>query len=122
MPFKRECHFLRAHPAAIVGHFKPRDPAIGQRDSDSPRARVDRVLNQFLERGSRPFHHLTGGNPVHKIIRETANCGHLSQASPQPPQIRGLRGKIPMLVNKNFSNFDKLSLGDTCLVNFGIDW
>ncbi len=89
MAFERQCHGFGRHPAAVVHHLDPGKAAFGQHHPDSPRTRVDRVLDKLFERRSRAFDHLARGNAVHQSGREAADFGHLSHASCQRSQIRG---------------------------------
>ena len=50
-------------------------PARFDRDVDAPRAGVERVLDQLLDRRSRPLDHFAGGDAVDQQRIETAN-GH----------------------------------------------
>ena len=74
--FQRQCHFCRAHPAAVVGHFDPAEPTLGQAHSDAARVRIDRVFDQFLERRRRPFDHFARGNAVDQVLGQAANLRH----------------------------------------------
>ncbi len=76
--FERERHFLRFHPAAVVGHFDPGEPAFGNAHIDPGRPRVDRIFDQFLERRGRPFDHFAGGNAVDERLGQAADLGHRS--------------------------------------------
>ena len=56
MAFERERQRSLVHPAAIVDHLDRTDPALLQRNRDTGRARIDRIFEQFLERGGRADH------------------------------------------------------------------
>ena len=64
MAFQCQGHLVGRHSAAVIGHFKPGQPPVDQLDRNPPGAGIDRVFNQFLERGGRALHHFTGGNAV----------------------------------------------------------
>jgi hypothetical protein len=74
--FERERHLLGRHAAAIVRHFDAREPALGDADRDARGARIDRVLDQLLERGGRALHYLTRGDAVDERLRQAADRGH----------------------------------------------
>ena len=59
------------HPAAIVADLDPLEPALPQHHTDSRRARIDRVFNQFLQRAGGSFDHFTGSDAVDEMFRET---------------------------------------------------
>ena len=71
MAFERERHIVSAHPAAIVADLDPREPALGQHDTDSRRARIDRVFDQFLQRAGGSFDHFTGSDAIDQMFGET---------------------------------------------------
>jgi hypothetical protein len=70
VPLQRQLHVASAHPAAVVDHFNAVDAARCETDRDPPRPRVDRILDQFLQRAGRSFDHLTGCDSVYQMFRE----------------------------------------------------
>jgi hypothetical protein len=61
------------HAAPVVGDTDQPAPAGLDRDLDRPRAGVERVLDQFLHRRSRPLDDLARGDAIDKQRIETAN-------------------------------------------------
>jgi hypothetical protein len=47
-------------------------PPRRKADLDPSRARVDRVLDQLLQRAGRALHHLAGGDPVNQMVGKAA--------------------------------------------------
>ena len=72
MTLQRQGNLLRRHAAAIIGDFDPVATAAAQRHSDPRRARVDRILNQLLQRAGWSFHHFTGRDPVDEMLGQAA--------------------------------------------------
>ena len=77
---EREVGFV--HAAPVVGHADETAAARLDRDLDRPRAGVERVLDQFLHRRSRPLDHLARGDAIDKQGIETANWH--GRAGPRP--------------------------------------
>jgi hypothetical protein len=71
---KREILLLDA--VAVVGHRDATQSAAVELDLDPARPRVDRVLQQFLDRGGRPLDHLAGGDLADQQVREGLDAGH----------------------------------------------
>ena len=61
MPAPSSATRISARPPASIG------------DVDAPRAGVDRVLDQLLDRRSRPLDHFAGGDAVDQQRIEAAN-------------------------------------------------
>ena len=76
VPFKRQRHLVGRHAAAIVGHLDQVQPARGKTHGDLRRPRVDRILDQFLERRCRALDHLACGDAIDEMFRKATNCGH----------------------------------------------
>jgi hypothetical protein len=70
--FERERDLGGAHPAAVVRHLDPRQTALAQGDRDPQRSRVDRILDQFLERTGGAFDHLAGSDAVDQMLWQAA--------------------------------------------------
>ena len=68
---EREIRFV--HAAPVVGDADEAPPARLDRDVDAPRAGVERVLDEFLDRRSRPLDHLARGDAVDEQRIEAAN-------------------------------------------------
>jgi hypothetical protein len=81
-----EPEIIRSHAGAIVAHRDQRTAAVTQGGIDPPRAGVDGVLHQLLQRRRRAFHHLARGDAVHQRLRQTADRRHgratLSESRP----------------------------------------
>ncbi len=75
MAFDRKRELFRGHAAAVVGDRDQAAAAIAQGHVDAPRAGVDRVLDQLLDRRGRAFDHLARGDPVDQRRRQAAD-GH----------------------------------------------
>ena len=74
MALDGERQFLRRHPVAVVAHREIASPAVAQYRLDVPGARVEGVLQQFLEGGGRPLDHLAGGDAVDQGFRQQAQA------------------------------------------------
>ena len=74
--FQRQRDFIGPHAAAVIGHFDQVQPALREAHGDVGRAGIDRVLDQFLERGGRPFDHFARGDAIDEFLWQAANCGH----------------------------------------------
>ena len=92
MPFDAEREIARAHADAIVDH-PDQPPAAGLHcDIDPSRSRVERVLDEFLHGGGRPFDHFARSDAVDQKGVEATNrhprtlAGRPSNSS----EIRGL--------------------------------
>ena len=70
MPLQRQCDFIRAHAATIIGHLDQVEPACTQPDGDILCAGIDGVFDQFLQRTGRSFDHFTGCDPVDQCFGE----------------------------------------------------
>ena len=88
MAFERERQRGLVHPAAIVDHFDSADPAILQRHGNARGPGVDRVLQQFLERGGRTLDHFTRSNAVDQRFWQSSDGGHLPWDSRTGGKIR----------------------------------
>ena len=64
VPLDRQDQLFRRHAAAIVDDRDQCLTAFLQGDVDAPGAGVDRVLDQFLDRRSRPLDDFAGGDAV----------------------------------------------------------
>ena len=111
MAFQCKGHFIRAHPATVIGDFEAGQTAVNKRHCDSRSARINRVFNQLFEGCRRSFNHFASGNTVNERFRKATDLGHLSQASALRAQFRVSRGKIRSTLNKKFSLFASVSLG-----------
>ena len=66
----------RSMPAAVVGDAD-QPPAAGfDVHPDIRRARIERVLEQFLDDRCRPLHHLSRGDLVGDVVGENADAAH----------------------------------------------
>ena len=75
MALDRQREIVGVHAGAVVGDADQRPPAGFDRHVDAPRAGVERVLDQLLDRRSRPLDHFAGGDAVDQQRIETAD-GH----------------------------------------------
>ena len=73
MTLDREDEIVGAHAGAVVADADQRPSARFDRDLDAPRAGVERVLDEFLDRRRRPLDHFAGGDAVDEQGIETAD-------------------------------------------------
>ena len=74
---EREHRILAPHAGAVVAHLDEGLAALLQLDAHPGRARIDRVLDQFLHRRGGALHHLAGGDLVGDGIGQNGNAaGH----------------------------------------------
>jgi hypothetical protein len=73
---KRERQLLLADAAAVIGHLDQLDAAARELDRDFPRAGVDAVFEQFLERGGRTVDHFAGGDLVDEQLGQDPDVRH----------------------------------------------
>ena len=64
MTLHRERQLVCRHTVTVIGHFDAVDTAAFKRNLDTGGTGVQRVLDQFLERGGRPLDHLACGDTV----------------------------------------------------------
>ena len=83
MALNRKRQVVGVHSVAVIGDRQGDPSAIGHHDVDTPGTRVDAVLDQLLDRGGRPLHHLAGGDLVDQIGTENAD-GHWISSCPAP--------------------------------------
>jgi hypothetical protein len=71
-----------AHADAVVAHANQPPAAHLRLDFEAHRARVERVLDEFLQRGCGAFHHLSCSDAVDQLLVQRANgtafraCAH----------------------------------------------
>ena len=65
----------RADPRAVVAHGQTFQPGALELDRDPPRAAVERVLEQLLERRGGPLDDLAGGDLARHRGRQLADPG-----------------------------------------------
>ena len=70
VPGQRQRQIVRGDAAAVVGDADQRLATIGIFDRDLPRARINCVLDQFLDRRGRAFNDLSGGDTVNRRVVE----------------------------------------------------
>ena len=75
MPLDRQRQIRLRHAAAVVGDADEPPPAAIGDNLDAPRARIERVLDQFLDGAGRPLDHLAGGDAVDGLRGQAAD-GH----------------------------------------------
>ena len=75
MAFDRQSEIVGVHAGAVVGDADQRATARFDRDLDPPRAGVERVLDQLLDRRRRPLDDFAGGDAVDQQRIEAAD-GH----------------------------------------------
>ena len=73
MAFHGQRQILRPHADAVILHQNAVHPAAFQRDGDAKRPGIQRIFDNFLERGSRAFHNLTRRDAVRGGFRQQAN-------------------------------------------------
>ena len=77
MPFHRERQVVRPHPPAVVAHAHQALAASLDHDLDGARASIERVVHELAHHGSRPVHHLAGGDAVdQRFLQASDGCGH----------------------------------------------
>ena len=74
MTLDAELEIVSAHAGAVVDDADEVAPARLDRDVDAPRARVERVLDEFLHRRGGPLDHLAGGDAVDQQRIEAADA------------------------------------------------
>jgi hypothetical protein len=79
VPLQRQGDLVRAHPAAIVGHFDEVETARRESYRDAARARIERVLDQFLDCRRRALDHLAGSDAVDERIGQASDFRHLTR-------------------------------------------
>ena len=79
VPLDRQRELFRRHAASVVGDRDQRPPAVAQHHVDAPRAGVDRVLDQLLDRRGGALHHLARGDAVDQGRRQAPD-GHGASA------------------------------------------
>ncbi len=72
MAFDGQRKVVRLHPASVVADPDEAEAAARRRDFDTPRAGIDRVLDQLLHHARRALHHLARGDAVHQVWRQLA--------------------------------------------------
>ena len=100
VPFQRQCHVGRRHAAAVVRNLDQGKATFGQPDSDVGGSGIQRVLDQFLQRGGGPFHHLAGGDAVDEIVGKAANDRHGQALATNRPGFETGSGPIRRIHNK----------------------
>ena len=70
----REQQLVAIHAAAVVRDADQRTTAVLDRDLDRRGAGVERILDQLLHGGRRPFHDLAGGDLVGDGRRQNRNA------------------------------------------------
>ena len=81
----RERQVLALDAGAVVGDADALDAAAGEIDVDLRRARVERVLEQLLQRRRRPLDHLAGGDLVDQQVGQRADRAGISALQPLRP-------------------------------------
>ena len=64
-------------PASVVPHEDALDASSLELHLDARGPGVQRVLDQLLDDGGRPFHHLSGGDPVDHLTGQAVDPRHL---------------------------------------------
>ncbi len=80
----RERELLALDAAAVVGDADALDAAAGEIDVDLRRARIERVLEQLLQRRGRPLDDLAGGDLVDEVIGQRADPSHRCSSGAGP--------------------------------------
>ena len=105
VPFQRQRHLFGRHAAAIIDHFDCADAAVFEADRDPSRARIDGVLNQFLQRSGRAFDHFSRCDAVYKGFGKASDCGHSTQSSRDGGKIRRPAGNYAQFLVKGIAFF-----------------
>jgi hypothetical protein len=69
MTGQRQLELLRRHPATVVDDANELDAPLLHRNVNSPRARVERILDELLDDGCRPLDDLAGRDLVDELGR-----------------------------------------------------
>ncbi len=100
MPSQRERQVLRRDAAAVIAHPDAPSPAGFELDLDTPRPRIQAVLDELLDRRGRTLDHLAGRDLIDQERRQRANPrrggGHarmLAQLSTHPRSLNRCRGR-----------------------------
>ena len=67
MTLDRQAHVVGAHPRSVVAHLDQLEPAGRQPDRNAPRARIERIFDQFLQCARGPFDHLARGDSIDEL-------------------------------------------------------
>ncbi len=70
MTRQRQRQLFGCNAAAVVGNGNAFDAALFEPHRYLAGARVQRVLQQFLDHGGRAFDHFAGGNLRNQLIRQ----------------------------------------------------
>ena len=76
MAFEGQQGVVAVHPMAVVRDADEPPSARLDLDTDAAGSGVERVLQQLLHHGSRPVHHLAGGDLVGNLVRKNADAAH----------------------------------------------
>ena len=77
VPFDGQPGVVRLHPLAVVLDVNQLLAAKLDGDGDTPRAGVDRVLDQLLDHRGRPLDDFAGRNLVREIAGKDLNATHV---------------------------------------------
>ena len=92
---QRQRNIRRAHPAAIINYFQCLQAATTQLYGDLTRARIDRVLDQFLERRRRTLNHFARCNAVDQVFGKFANDRHAPSLAAKRREFETVRAFTP---------------------------
>ncbi len=84
MPLERQQRIVPHHAMAIVENADQFAATALDLNPDPGRARIQRVLQQFLHHRRRPFHHLTGGNLIRHLVGKYTDASHGSIVGRNP--------------------------------------
>ncbi len=104
VPVERQPQLLRRDPVPVILH--PQEPlaAVGIGHVDPPRAGVERVLDQLLDRRGRALHHLARGDAVGRgrieLTNGTAYLGGLGIHTPSSSMARRRRATDSWLIHR----------------------
>ena len=76
MPLEGQHGIVAHHAAAVVGDLDEFLSACFHADLDARGAGIERVLQHLLDHGSRPLHHLAGGDLVGNGFGENVDAAH----------------------------------------------
>jgi len=72
--------FLGRNPAPIIYYSNHFQPALRDRNINSPSPRIDRILHQLLDHATRPLDNLAGGDFVDQGLGKKVD-GHRGRKS-----------------------------------------
>ena len=76
MSFQAQEKIVTAHAFSIIRHAYQGLPAVSNGDGNFLGPRIDAVVDEFSDDGSRPFNHLSRGNLSCDLLRKDSDHAH----------------------------------------------